>query len=87
MGLAKQETCWKRKNDLNTCKRWHTDTDKTFTFTVASWNDSTGLQIDRWLCLIGMLQARLEIRNLEGLSTSLAKILYQMTNYIKYQMT
>ena len=73
MGLGKQETCWWRKTDLTTCKQWRTGTDTTFTFTTTGWNDWTDLQIDRWLCLIRMLQARLGIGDLEGLSISLGK--------------
>ena len=73
MGLAKQETCWWQKMDLTTCKQWCTGTDTTFTFTTTGLNDWTDLQIDCWLCLIRILQARLEIGNLKGLSISLGK--------------
>ena len=52
--------------DLTTCKRWCTDTDTTFTFITTGWNDWSDLQTDCWLCLIGLLQARLEIGNWEG---------------------
>ena len=73
MGLTKQETCWWRKTDLTTCEQWCTGIDTAFTFTTTGWNDWTDLQLDCWLCLIRMLQARLEIGDLEGLSISLGK--------------
>ena len=50
-----------------------TGTDTTFKFTTTGWNDWTDLKIDHWLCLIGMLQARLETDDLEGLRISLEK--------------
>ena len=53
-----------------------TGTDTTFKFTITGWNDWTDLKIDYWLCLIGMLQARLETDDLEGLSISLEKKLF-----------
>ena len=61
------------KADLTTSKRWRTGTDTTFTFTTTGWNDWTDLQADCWLCLIGMLQARLVIGDWEELSISLGK--------------
>ena len=44
-----------------------------FTFTTTGWNNWTDLQIDCWLCLIRMLQVRLEIGDLEVSSISLGK--------------
>ena len=61
------------RTNLTTCKQWRTGTITTFTFTATGWNDWTDLQTDCWLCLIGMLQARLEIGDWEGLSISLGK--------------
>ena len=46
------------KNGFNYVKQLHTGTDTTFTFTATGWNDWADLQIDHWLCLIGMLQSR-----------------------------
>ena len=70
MGLAKQEKYWWLKTDLTTSKRCRRGTDTIFTFTTTVWNDWMDLQIYHWLCLIRMLQARLEIGDLEGLSIS-----------------
>ena len=50
-----------------------TGTDTTSTFTTTGWSNWTDLQIDCWLCLIRMLQVRLEIGDLEGSSISLGK--------------
>ena len=71
--FAKEETCWWRKMDLTLWKRWDIRTDTTFTFTTTGSNDLTDLQIDQWMCLTGMLQARSRTEDLEGLSLSLGK--------------
>ena len=72
--FAKEETCRWQKTDLTTWKRWHKGTDVKLTFTTTGsnvfWKD---LQIDWWLCLVGMLQKRSETDDLERLCISLGE--------------
>ena len=80
MSFAKEETCWWQKTDSATWKRWHTGTDTEFTFTATDSNTWTDLQINRWLCLIGMLLARSGIDDLRGWGTLEIGLLVAVAN-------
>ena len=44
-GFVQEETCFWRKTNLTTWKRWHTGSDTTFACTTTGSNDWTDLQI------------------------------------------